>query len=118
MWGLIVAGVLAAGGPEATARTLAGERVSGALVELAAESVILEVDGQRRVLDTKDLIELVPAKPAAAGKASVWIELTDRSTLAASDYRAAGGQAQVTLADGGSAEVPAAAVSIVRLKEQ
>lgn len=103
--------------PSFDVRTLDGQTLSGPLVELSADRLVLGTKEGNVSLNTTDVLTLAPQhkpKPAKLRSADV-VELVDGSVIHARRYVAHGPQAQLTLAGGETVEAPAAAVRTVRL---
>ena len=110
--------------PAAAARieveTLAGETVTGELVEWSDEAVVLTTDeGMQSIARTK-LLAIRPeaSDQAAAKQPAVWIELADGSRLEAEQFTAAGGECSVKLTSGAELQLPTRSIAAVRFKEQ
>jgi hypothetical protein len=119
MW-LLVSTCLIAAAVDVELTTLAETRVSGRLVRVSTEDMVLTTgDGEQRFL-AKDILavrSLAPATTEKLAAPTVWIELIDGSRLPASSYTVAGGSAQVTLTGGKLLEVPTRAIGAVRLQD-
>jgi hypothetical protein len=115
-WNLLLAvGMLAAPG-EFSAQALDGRQVAGRLAELDARQMVLETLGGRETLALETLAGVTREGGAAAVErpATVWVELIDDSTLAATAYSVAKGQAQLDLAGGLHVELPTKKIRSVR----
>jgi hypothetical protein len=96
---------------------LDGGSIRGQLVELDADHVALETATGRVSVAADKLVALKAETPAqlkekAAGSA----ELTDRSSLAFTDYSTKGGVAHLTLAGGAKAQLPTRGIRWVRFR--
>jgi hypothetical protein len=117
---LLLAPLLIAAGPEFQVQTLDGRALSGSIVELTGEQLVLQTADAPVTLPTSALLSVAPAKkPAASGdRPGAWVELTDGTQLVADDFRLRSSKARVRLPGGGDVEVPQKAIAAVRLKSQ
>ncbi len=102
-----------------------GARISGELVQWKDQQILLGTStGAATVtsLEAATIAAIVP-KPVAAQppekpleKPTLWLDLSDGSRLAATEYTVVGAQSKITFADGESLELPTAEVVAVRLQ--
>ncbi len=99
LWQILIYLLLSAESPAFEVQTLDDRTVSGTLAELTADRLILDTAEGRVSVDIEKLLDVsLKQKPAPhAPPASVWIELTDGSTIAAAQYTVQGDEAQITL---------------------
>jgi len=97
-------------------QALDGRQVAGLLAELDARQMVLETPAGRETLALETLAGMTREGGAAAVErpATVWVELIDDSTLAATSYTVAKGQAQLDLAGGLHVELPTKRIRSVR----
>jgi hypothetical protein len=119
MWMLALSAVLVVA-PDVQVQTLSGKSLSGSLVELTDEKLIVQSDAGPVTLATSELMNVAPQPAAepAAEKPGVWVELTDQSKLVGATFTAAKGAATVKLLSGETVEVPTRAIATVRFKDQ
>jgi hypothetical protein len=120
MWTVLLVSLLAAAPPSVEVQTLAGEPLSGALVELGAKQIAVETAKGRMTLEIDKLVSVSPKVAAAeAGPSpSVWLELIDGSSVVGTEYSARQGLARVALTGGKVLEIPTQSINWVRLQAQ
>lgn len=101
-------------------QSLDGQTLRGQLVDVSAEALSVEVDGQTKSLPLKELLALSPAEkpqphPAPPG---AWVELVDGSLLLAAGLTTQGAEAALLPLGGGDLKLPAAVVASVRFRAQ
>lgn len=117
MFPLLVAGALL-GAVNVDVQPLDGEPVSGALVSLDGERLVIDADGQEKSFRLAELISATRRDgPAAGPSADILVKLVDGSQLAASAYTVESGKAKITLRGGQSVEAATASIDSVRLKK-
>jgi len=118
MFNIILTGALCIGAFDVEVEVLEGSGVSGTLVELSSEQLVVDDAGKKTTLPVKTLSKVTPVAPPAAfsAKAAVSVELVDGSTLKASRYSVAGGKAQIELLGGENVEVETRSIRSVLLK--
>jgi len=116
---LLVAAVLMQAEILFVAQTTDGASITGTLVELDHERVVLETSSGRRELPGSVLLYLdaQPASPAKGQKPEAWINLVDGSLLAAQSYTVQRSVTRIALLGGGTAELPTRSVANVRFKD-
>lgn len=117
MWLILFSWLFTAAVP-AEAQSLRGDATAGTVVELTADSVVLETKDGQQELSTKDLLllQLNAAEPVAPdAAATVQLELTDGSKPRVRSLRVMDGTASVTLAGGEVVSLPLKQVSSARL---
>lgn len=117
MHGALLLVSLAFAAVDVEAETLDGRRLRGALRQLSAEQVTIDVAGKSEQLATGALRAVSPAAPVEIKPPQgqhVRVELIDGSNLVALDYRAAKGQATLSLAGGESLSLATKAIHAVR----
>jgi catechol 2,3-dioxygenase-like lactoylglutathione lyase family enzyme len=96
--------------------------IVGNLVELSPKQVVLDTPQGKVDLDLAKLLFLLPKDGREAvsplGSPTVWVELTDGSTLVAVQYVAQSEKAKITLTDGETLVVSVKAVRHVRLQPE
>jgi len=100
-------------------KPLTGPPVSGDLVEITTEAVVLQTAAGRQSLPVSSLWEIVPqqtGKPPADPPA-LWIELTDGSRLLAAQFTVSSGVAAVRLTRGDPLTIPTRTIRWVRLRD-
>ena len=119
MWQLIVMSILGSPGLPVDVKPLSGATVSGELVELTAQAVIVQTAKGRQTLELSGLWELTPSKPAGPPRdaATVWVDLVDGSQLHATQFTVTKGVAAVTWANGQTAAVPTRSIHSVRWRD-
>jgi hypothetical protein len=114
---LVFTALLAAATP-VEVHTLAGDVVTGPILEFTGEQVTVEADGKRVSIPADKLAGLAasaqPAKPA--WEPGVWVDLADGSSLVGADYAVQNGQAKIVLRDGKTIEMPTRDVVAVRMQ--
>ena len=116
-WALLgLIGAIASAGPQAIVETLDGKQLTGELVELEPQTLVLLAAGEREQLPTSSVLSVKPAQAAVAvvAKATCRVELVDGSQLAAVAYRADRGKAQIELAGAAPIELPTKWIHSVR----
>ncbi len=105
-------------GPAVEARTLDGSVVSGSLVELGAEQVVLETTSGRVPLELRRLAGVVPKGdgPRIGPAPTTWVDLVDGSSLTASEYTVRDGRARIVLVGGAVLEAATSEVASVRFE--
>lgn len=105
--------------PTVEAHPLTGEPIVGALAEWGDKEILLETPSGRVPVELDGLRALVvrPAQGPSPSSGPVRAELTDGSSLVASDYSASSGLGRLTLVGGGTLEVPTLKTRWVRLQE-
>jgi hypothetical protein len=99
-------------------KTLAGAAHAGALVSLSADELVVESSAGPQTLAVKEVLRVNFTKtgaPATEG-ASVWIELTDGSSIVGKSFTTSGGEANVELLAGGAVKISTSAIRSVRLQ--
>jgi sRNA-binding regulator protein Hfq len=73
---------------EVTVEPLTGVQITGSVVELSGDRVVIETDGQQQAYASRDLLAVVASGHAVAASSagSIWIELIDGSRLIATGY--------------------------------
>ena len=117
---LVAAGPSAGGAALVDVELLDGRTLSGTLVDVSAEQVVVISAAGEETLPTAGLLALRLNQPPAdeATGASVWVELTDGSTLPATRYSVTGANAVIVAIDGSELEVPTRLITAVKLKQQ
>lgn len=120
---LLIGSAIAAGGaPPFEAQTIDETSIVGSLTELTPERAVLETTDGKVELELNRLLSLSsketkPGGPPAVSP-TVWVELVDGSTLAATQYLAGPESATITLTDGQKITAPVKAVRNVRLQPE
>jgi hypothetical protein len=115
---LLLAAVLAAP-VDAQVQTLAGQTVTGAIVRVTEDKVVLSTAAGEQSFAMKDLLTVtLPAEVKPAEKDAVTVSLSDGSTLVAKSFTAKGDESTLQLADGAEAKAPTRAIDAVRYREQ
>jgi hypothetical protein len=119
---LLLSAVIHVSAPVFEAEKVEETSVVGELVQLTLERVVLDAPEGKVEIELAKLLYLRPKdKPesnAPAAQPTVWIELTDGSTLAAVRYLVEGEKAKITLAGGGSIETSVKAIANVRIQPE
>ncbi|QDT38131.1 NPCBM/NEW2 domain-containing protein [Stratiformator vulcanicus] len=113
---IALAGLLAAGGPEADVATLDGQTYSGTVAALNGTTLTLETSDGSESIATKQILELTP-KSATDGEASadsVAVRLRDGSQFGCSRVVVANREATLTCPDLGDIKVPSGAIESLR----
>lgn len=125
MWAFVLAGLLAGSltnSVEFSAQTSDGQVTVGALVELAADRVVVRTTAESKTLPTQSVMAITAqansttVKPAV--KPQLWVELVDGSVLRGSNYRVAKGKARFDLAGGGPQELATRDIVSIRFHDQ
>ena len=119
MYTILLAFALTAA-PQVNVQTLDGRVVVGSLAELNSQQLTVETPDGRVSLTTGELLQVVFKSSSVAldQPPEVWVELLDGSSLIGMELAVEGKTARVKLRDGSTFEVPTAALTTVRLKEQ
>ncbi len=119
MWQLIVFSFLSLSGLPVEVKPLSGPTVSGELVDLTAQAVIVQTANGRQTLDLSGLWEIAPSQPASPPRdaATVWVELIDGSQLHTTQFTVSQGVAALTWASGQTATVPTHSIHSVRWRD-
>jgi hypothetical protein len=117
---LLVHLALAGESPAFDVQTLDDRALTGALAELSAERLTVDTAQGPVCVEIAKLLDVsLKQKPASRTPAAgVWIELTDGSTIAASQYEVRGDQARITLLSGEALSASTRAVRNVRLQAE
>ena len=88
MWPLLLTALIAPNVGNADVELLNGSKVTGAIVAISNEQVVLNVDGEQQQLDVRDLQSLTFAQSStnAAPAVTDWVRLVDGSRLLATRY--------------------------------
>jgi hypothetical protein len=118
----ILSTITTGGAPLFEAQSVDESAVVGSLVELTPERVVLDTPQGKVELELTKLLslsrkDLKEGEPPAASP-TVWVELADGSTLAASQYVVRADRATITLSDGQTVATPVKAVWSVRLQPE
>jgi len=117
MWYVVIACALSAAPPTVEVRTVEGETAAGTLVGLEGQRVAIQSDSGRREWELSRVAGL--SIQGHAGRAlpapARLVELADGSRLAAADFAADKGRAQVSLVGAPAVELPVQEIRLVRL---
>jgi len=93
---------------------------AGALVELSADQIVIESATGEETFPTADLLTLRLDRQSTdeTKPASVWLELTDGSTLPGTLFSVSGAKASFVATGGSELEVPTRSIAAVRLMQQ
>lgn len=117
MWALALAALLVSASPEVTLRTLDGRTVVGELQSLGDGKVVVKAKDGEVTADLQQVIDLRPASaPPKPGEISAWVQLTDGSRLAGTQYVVDKTKAKFIL-NSKAVEVSAMQVAIVQFRE-
>lgn len=88
MWPLVLTALIAHNVGSANVELLNGSTVTGAIVAVSNDQVIVNVDSERQTLDVRDLQSLTFAESSSTAAPSVtdWVRLVDGSRLLANRY--------------------------------
>ena len=100
--------------------TLDGHTSTGELVSFSLGEVVVQSAADRKIFPIAQLLAVrFSSQPASSTKLpSVWIELTDGSTLLATRFSVAEGEAMVTAIDGSELALPTRSIATVKFKQQ
>jgi hypothetical protein len=115
---LIALAAAAAPGQIATVTPLAGDPVTGQLVQLTGEQVVAQAGGASKKFSASDLLAVEFAAEKVSDKPAVWIELLDGSKLLAATYTVQAGKASLVLIGGVTVEIPTRSIYTVRFRQQ
>jgi len=114
---LVLAAGLVAAPPQVQVQTFSGQAVSGALVEVTADKVVVEGAAGPTTVNVQDLLNLtIPASPVVPASGAYEVVLVDGSILPVKDFKVAKGTAKVTLISGGELELPNRDIARVRVQ--
>lgn len=103
---------------DVTIRPLAGQAVTGQLVELTVQHVVVRTKDGPQTLPAADLMFVELSGERVSTPTGAWIDLVDGSRLAAESYTVAAGKAVVVLVGGLQIEVPTRWIDAVRFRQQ
>ena len=103
---------------EVELRPLEAAAVRGTLVAASTQEVALRLGDEVRRWPSRELHELNLAPQDTAGQARLWLTLREGSHLAAAEFTASQGQAQLTLAAQYAVTLPTRAIRAVRFQTQ
>lgn len=108
MWNLLVLSALSISAVEVKVLTLAGDGLAGTLLEVTADSIVLQTPGGVQTLGFGDLLAVsrVDELSQAPQVPTTIIDLVDGSSLLATSYTVTGGKALTRLEGGGDVEIP------------
>jgi hypothetical protein len=101
MWSLLLSVLVVQSATTADVELLNGSTVTGTLVTVSSDQVVLDVAGDKRTLDVRDLQSVTLANAAPTPPASItdWVQLVDGSRLLATRYAVSDRQVKITLAE-------------------
>lgn len=121
LWALVVTSLLGAA-PTVELHTLDGRTVRGSVAEFSTASIVVTTDSGQVALEAGGLLDVVPQPTSTAAPSEsagpCHIDLVDGSSIVAREYAIDGGDATLTLADGGAMHLPHDAIRAVRFAEQ
>lgn len=119
---------IAVSAPDFDVQTSTGETLTGPILELSAERVVIGqvISGQpdkNRVLGVSEVLSIAPHAAPAPFESQhdhpdIQIELADSTLLAAATFAMDNSEASISLAGGGSLKLPSRSMVAVRFKEQ
>lgn len=120
MCGVLLFTLLAVPGVDVEAKPLAGPEITGTLVSLSADTLVVKTAQGEKSLGVRELQSVGrPGKtPESVERAKVWVDLIDGSELTGNKYVAAAGKATFTLLGGATVEIPTRSIRSVRLHEK
>lgn len=114
MCGILLFTLLSVPGIDVQAKSLAGPEVTGALVSLSADTLVLKTPQGEKSLPVRELLSVGRMPPESTEKAKVWVDLLDGSELLGMKYTAAANKATLTLVGGAVVEIPTRSIRSVR----
>ncbi len=120
MWYTLMAATLAWAAADVNVQTLAGEELSGQLVEVTERQIVLETAQGRKSQPIAGLLSVAPANPRSIEnvKPRYWVRLSDGTQLLADAYKVKDRMATIQLCGGGTPlEIPTRSVAWLRLRE-
>src|SRR3954468_14948774 len=108
----------AAPGPDVTVDPLEGKPLTGRLVELSTEKLVIETAAGSRTWAPKELQSVQLAGVAVSGGPKVGIDLVDGSLLVGRSYQSAAGKASLESLSGEKLDLPPRGVRAIRFQSQ
>ena len=122
MWQLLLLLSLTSAAPTFEAQTLDDRIVSGSIVELTPDRLVVASADGNVSLEMNKLLKLSlkqkASSPSPAPSSMVLVELTDGSTIAARQYTVSGDQASITLLNDEVLQTPTRTIRNVRLQTE
>ncbi len=109
--------LLAPAQTEVHLRTLAGETLSGKLLQFNEREIVIDAGGEQKFTPAQ-LATITVNDAASVANWSIQVNLVDGSGIYAASFAVAGEKAQITLTAGTRREIPLAAIASVRFREQ
>jgi hypothetical protein len=118
VWTYLLIAAVGVAHPTTEVRTLAGETLTGAILKLDEQGIIVDTADGEKSVDLERLAGLAPKQLQAQsnGQPAVWVSLADKSLLVGADYVAREGRARIASTGGDVFELPTQDVVAVRLQ--